>query len=142
LEATQSKLKITCPNCEEENIIKLSSEIKCKKCEKDLTKWRYSKITKKVLGAGTAFILGVAPAYEIGKHMHSEDRYPIATEYSIVHSCISSHSSPLQRVHIKNKKTICICALSKTMKKIDYDDFTKDQEKFLDIFEQKAAQCQ
>ena len=142
METTQSKLKIICPNCEEENIIKLSSEIKCKKCEKDLTKWRYSKITKKVLGAGTAFILGVAPAYEIGKHIHSENRYPIATEYSIVHSCISSYSTPLKRVQIKNKKAICICALSKTMKKIDYDDFKEDQEKFIDIFEQKAAQCQ
>ena len=142
METTQSKLKIICPNCEEENIIKLSSEIKCKKCEKDLTKWRYSKITKKVLGAGTAFILGVAPAYEIGKHMHVEERYPIATEYSIVNSCISQYSKPLRRVYIRQKKAICVCALSNTMKSIDYDEYKKDQEKFIDIFEQKAAQCQ
>jgi len=142
LETTQSKLKIICPSCEEENIVKLSTAIKCKKCKKDLTKWRYSKITKKVLGAGTAFILGVAPAYEIGKYMHSEDRYPVATEYAIVHSCISSYSAPLKRVYINNKKAICICALSKTMKKLDYDDFIEDREKFFDIFEQKAAQCQ
>ena len=138
----ESKLKLICPNCEEENIVKLSTEIKCKECKKDLTKWQYSKVTKKVLGAGTAFILGVAPAYEIGKHVHSEDRYPVATEYSIVHNCISSYSTPLKRVQIKNKKAICICALSKTMKKIDYDDFKEDQEKFIDIFEQKATQCQ
>lgn len=138
----ESKLKIICPDCEELNTIKLPSETNCKKCKKDLTKWRYAKISKKILGAGTAFILGVAPAYEIGKHIHSEDRYPVATEYSIVHSCISSYSVPLKRVQIKNKKAICICALSKTMKKIDYDDFKEDQEKFIDIFKQKAAQCQ
>ncbi len=142
METSKSKLKIICPNCDEENTIKLSSEIKCKKCKKDLIKWRYSKITKKVLGAGTAFMLGVAPAYEIGKHMHSEDRYPVATEYSIVHSCISSYSAPLNRVQIENKKAICVCALSNTMKTIDYDEYKKDQEKFIDIFEQKATQCQ
>lgn len=141
METTQSKLNITCPNCEEENIINLSSEIKCKKCEKKLTKWRYGKLKKKVLGTGIAFFL-IAPAYEIGKVMHSEDRYPIVTEYSIVQSCISSYDQPLQRVYIKNKKNICVCALSKTMKEVDYDDFKKDQEKFLDRFEQKATQCQ
>lgn len=138
----ESKLEIICPDCEELNTIKLSSEINCKKCEKDLTKWRYAKISKKILGAGTAFVLGVAPAYQIGKHMHNEDRYPVATEYSIVNSCVSQYSKPLRKIYINHKKAICVCALSKTMKKIDYDDFKEDQEKFIDIFEQKAAQCQ
>ena len=138
----ESKLKLICPNCEEENTVKLSTEIKCKKCKKDLTKWKYGKIKNKALIVWTVFIYGAVPAYEIEKYMHHEDRYPTATEYSIVHNCISSYSAPLKRVQIKNKKTICVCALSKTMKKIDYDDFTKDQEKFIDIFEQKAAQCQ
>jgi len=142
LESKQSKLEIICPSCEEENTIKLSSEIKCKKCEKDLSKWKYTKISKKIIGAGTAFIFGIAPAYQIGKHMHSEDRYPVATEYSIVNSCVSEYSEPLRRVQIRQKKAICICALSHTMKSIDYDDYKKNQEKFLDLFEQKAAQCQ
>ncbi len=143
LETSQSKLKIVCPNCEEENIIKLSSEIKCKKCEKDLTKWRYSKITKKVLGAGTAFILGVAPAYQIGKHMHSKDRYPVATEYSIVNSCVSEYSKPLRRTHIRQKKAICICALSHTMKEIDYDTYkeSRNDDKFFTVFREEANKC-
>jgi len=142
LESKETKLEIVCPNCEEENTIKLSTAIKCKKCEKDLSKWKYTKISKKIIGAGTAFVFGIAPAYQIGKHMHSEDRYPVVTEYSIVNSCVSQYSKPLRKVYINHKKAICICALSKTMKTIDYDDFKKDQEKFLNIFEQKAAQCQ
>lgn len=137
----ESKLEIICPDCEELNKIKLSSEIKCKKCEKDLTKWRYGKVSKKILGAGTAFILGVAPAYQIGKHMHNEHRYPVDTEYSIVNSCVSQYSKPLRRVYIQQKKAICICALSKTMRKIDYDDYKNDENKFFDIFEQKATEC-
>ena len=142
METPKSKLEIICPSCEEENTIKLSSEVKCKKCEEDLSKWKYTKISKKIIGAGTAFVFGIAPAYQIGKHMHSEDRYPVVTEYSIVNSCVSQYSKPLRKVYINHKKAICICALSKTMKTIDYDDFKKDQEKFLNIFEQKAAQCQ
>ena len=142
METPKSKLEIICPNCEEENAIKLSSEIKCKKCEKDLTKWKYSKFRKPIIGAMTAIMIGTPAAYQIGKHMHSEDRYPVATEYSIVNSCISQYSEPLRRVYIKQKKVICVCALSNTMKSIDYEDYKKDQEKFLDIFEQKAAQCQ
>ena len=142
METKQSKLKIICPSCEEENIIKLPSEIKCKKCKKDLTKWRYGKITKKVLGVGTAIAFGLLPAYEIGKHMYIEKRYPVATEYSIVNSCISQYSKPLRMVYIREKKSICVCALSNTMKTIDYNGYKKDQEKFMDIFEQKAAQCQ
>ena len=142
MESKETKLEIVCPNCEEENTIKLSTAIKCKKCEKDLSKWKYTKISKKIIGAGTAFVFGIAPAYQIGKHMHSEDRYPVVTEYSIVNSCVSQYSKPLRKVYINHKKAICICALSKTMKTIDYDDFKKDQEKFLNIFEQKAAQCQ
>jgi ribosomal protein S27E len=142
LESKETKLEIVCPNCEEENTIKLSTAIKCKKCEKDLSKWKYTKISKKIIGAGTAFIFGIAPAYQIGKHMYSEDRYPVATEYSIINSCVSTYSEPLRRVYIKQKKAICVCALSHTMKEIDYDDYTKNENKFLNIFEQKAVQCQ
>ncbi len=138
----ESKLEIICPNCDEENVIKLSSEIKCKKCKKDLSKWKYEKIKSKALAVWTIFIFGAVPAYEIEKHMQSEDRYPVATEYSIVNSCVSQYSKPLRKIYINHKKAICVCALSKTMKKIDYDDFKEDQEKFIDIFEQKAAQCQ
>ena len=142
METPKSKLEIICPNCEEENTIKLSSSIKCKKCEEDLTKWKYGKIVKKVIGAGMAFVIGGTSAYQVGKHINSEERYPVATEYSIVNSCVSIYSEPLRRVYIKQKKEICISALSDTMKEIDYDDYTKNQTKFLNIFEQKATQYQ
>jgi len=138
----ESKLELKCPSCDEENTVKLSSEIKCKKCEKDLSKWKYEKIKSKALAVWTIFIFGAVPTYEIEKYMYHEDRYPTATEYSIVHRCISSDPAPLKKAQIENKKEICICALSKTMKNIAYDEYKKDQEKFMDIFEQKAAQCQ
>ena len=138
----ESKLKIICPNCDEENTIKLSSEIKCKKCEEDLTKLKYSKFKKPIIGAMTAIMIGTPAAYQIGKHMHSEDRYPVAVEYSIVYRCIYNDGRPLLKAYIKQKKAICVCALSNTMTSIDYDDYINDEEKFMDIFEQKAAECQ
>lgn len=138
----KSKLEIICPNCDKENTIKLSSEIKCKKCEEDLTKSKYSKFKKPIIGAMTAIMIGTPAAYQIGKHMHSEDRYPVATEYSIVYNCIHKDRRPLLKAYIKPKKAICVCALSNTMKSIDYDDYINDEEKFMDIFEQKAAECQ
>ncbi len=138
----ESKLEIICPNCDEENTIKLSSEIKCKKCEEDLAKSKYSKFKKPIISAMTAIMIGTPAAYQIGKHMHSEDRYPVATEYSIVNSCIYKDKRPLHRAYIEKKQAICICALSDTMKSIDYDGYIKNEEKFIDIFEQKAAQCQ
>ncbi len=138
----ESKLELKCPSCEEDNTVKLSSEIKCKKCEKDLTKWKYGKIKNKALIVWTVFIYGAVPAYEIEKYMHHEDRYPTATEYSIVDNCIFKDKRPLSRAYIKQKKAICVCALSNTMKNIDYNEYKKDQEKFMDIFEQKAVQCQ
>jgi len=142
VEISQTKLEIVCPNCEEENTVKLSSEIKCKKCEKDLSTWKYGKIAKKVMCSGTAIVIGSISAYHVGKHIHSEDRYPIATEYSIVNSCVSNYSKPLRRIHIQQKKAICISVLSEIMKEFDYDDYKKDQAKFLDIFESKASKYQ
>ncbi len=142
MEDPSSKLEIICSNCEEENIIKLSSVIKRKKCDEDLTKSKYAKFKKPIISTMSALIMGTPAAYQVGKHIYSEDRYPVATEYSIVNSCVSQYSKPLRKIYINHKKAICICALSKTMKKIDYDDFKEDQEKFIDIFEQKATQCQ
>ena len=63
METPKSKLEIICPSCEEENTIKLSSSIKCKKYEEDLTRWKYEKIAKKVIGAGMAFVIGGTSAY-------------------------------------------------------------------------------
>jgi len=53
-------LNINCPSCNEENIVKLSSEIKCKHCEEPLTKTKYGKLKTPFIGTITAVIIGSA----------------------------------------------------------------------------------
>ena len=88
----------------------------------------------------TAIILGIGGGVYLDEKFET-DRYPINTEYNIIHSCLSSYEEPLNKRYYKNKKQICICALRKTENKIDFDEYKKDENKFLDIFEDKAKEC-
>ena len=69
------------------------------------------------------------------------DRYPISVEHSIIENCTSLYDKPLQRGSYKNKRNICICALSKTENILDYGDYKEDKYQFLDIFEEQSKKC-
>ncbi len=136
-EKNDNNLEIECPHCSKENKINLSKEIKCKHCEKPLIGQKYRK---PFMGAMTAFILGVGGTYYINEQFES-NRYPINFEYAIINSCVSYSEQPLLRKDYRNKKDICICALNKTQKEIDYSDYKKKQIAFMNIFEAKAREC-
>ena len=133
-------LNISCPNCDEENTIKLSSEIKCKHCEEPLTKTKYEKLKKPFLGTVTAMIIGSVGGHQIVEYF-DVDRYPMSVEHSILENCISSYKEPLRISRIRHKKKVCVCAFSKTIKKYDYDEFKKNQDEFLIIFENNSKEC-
>ena len=96
-------LNISCPNCDEENTIKLSSEIKCKHCEEPLTKTKYEKLKKPFLGTVTAMIIGSVGGHQIVEYF-DVDRYPMSVEHSILENCISSYKEPLRISRIRHKK--------------------------------------
>jgi hypothetical protein len=88
----------------------------------------------------TAVILGIGGGIFLDETFET-DRYPVNVEYNIIDSCLSSYEEPLKRGYYKQKRNICICALKKTEQKIDYDDYKKDRNRFLDIFEEEANKC-
>lgn len=133
-------LNINCPNCDEENIVKLSSEIKCKHCEKPLTKTKYGKVKTSFIGTITAVIIGSVGGHQIVEYFDT-DRYPMSVEHSILENCISSYDEPLRSSYIKNKKKVCVCAFYKTLKEYDYEEFKKNQDDFLNTFEIKSREC-
>jgi hypothetical protein len=130
-------LEIACPYCDEENKINLSSAIKCKHCNEPLINEKYSK---PIISVMTAVILGIGGGFFLDETFET-DRYPVNVEYNIIDSCLSSYEEPLKRGYYKQKRNICICALKKTEQKIDYDDYKKDRNRFLDIFEEEANKC-
>ena len=139
-EKQHTQLEVNCPNCDKENIIKLSSEIKCKNCEEPLTKWKYNQFRKPFIGTFSALLIGGFAGHHIDDYFE-KNRYPVAVEYKILDNCISSYDMPLRRSYIRDKKNVCVCAFSKTIKEYDYGDFKENQNDFLMLFEQKANEC-
>jgi len=136
-EKNDNNLDIECPHCSKENKINLSTEIKCKHCEKPLIGQKYRK---PFMSAMTAFILGAGGTYYINEQFEL-NRYPLNIENGIINSCVSYYEQPLSHKDYRNKENICICALNKTQKEIDYSDYKNKQNTFLNIFEAKAMEC-
>ena len=130
-------LEIDCPHCYEENKINLSSAIKCKHCNEPLIGEKYSK---PIISVMTAMILGISGGIFLDETFET-DRYPINIEYNIIDSCLSNYEEPLKRGYYKQKRNICICALKKTENELDYGDYKKDKNNFLNIFEKEAKEC-
>ena len=68
-------------------------------------------------------------------------RYPIKIEYKITANCVSSHTEPMKKQQFHKKLDICICALEDTELVYDYENYSLNQDKFMDIFEEKANEC-
>ena len=130
---------LDCPECEEENRVRLSSDIKCHKCQKSLLGFKY--IQKPLIKVSTALLIGGLSGHWIDDFFEFK-RYPIKIEHSIIENCLSGYSMPLKYFDFKEKREICICALEKTEKKFDYKDLEENSEGFFQIFRENVAQCQ
>ncbi|MFY4842157.1 hypothetical protein ACOTWI_07490 [Aliarcobacter butzleri] len=136
-ETNNNNLEIECSHCSKENKINLSTEIKCKHCKKPLIGQKYKK---PFMPAITAIILGIGGGYYFNEKL-DDNRYPLSVEYTLINSCVSNDERPLLRKNYNNKERICICALDKTQKEIDYSEYKKKQNTFMNIFEVKANEC-
>ncbi|WP_419675588.1 hypothetical protein ACN2CX_07560 [Aliarcobacter butzleri] len=115
----------------------MSTEIKCKHCEKPLIGQKYKKT---FMSAITAIILGIGGGYYFNEKL-DDNRYPLGLEYALIKSCVSPDERPLLDKDFEKKENICICALNKTQKEIDYPKYKKKQSTYLNIFEVKAYEC-
>jgi len=136
----EHKIHINCPNCDKENIIELNDDIKCKKCGESLiTEKIYKTKIKPIIGAGSAIILGIGGGVYIDNH-YFDTRYPLNVEYKIIRNC-ASYDMPYSKYQIKKATNICICALEKTEKNIDFEEFNKNNNTFLQHFQENIDKC-
>lgn len=132
-------MKIECPHCATDNDIELAGDISCKKCEKSFKDFEFSK--RKLVPAITALFIGIVGGYKLDGIVRPE-RYPLATEYAIVDTCVNSATNIVTTGHYINKREICLCALSKTVKDISYSDYKSKQSTFATSFKKHAWGCQ
>ena len=92
------------------------------------------------MSAKGAIVLGLGIGTLLGGTFETE-RYPMRLEHSILENCISSYNEPLSTSRIRNKKKICICALEETIKEYDHKKYEKNQDDFLEKFENKSKEC-
>jgi hypothetical protein len=129
---------IECPKCFKYNDLKLKENVKCGHCQEELSGHKYKK---RVISVTTALMIGVGGSYATNKYLFTENRYPLAVEYSIIESCVNSHKKPLAYSVYGKKREICLCALEETIDDVSYKKFSKDETSFLITFEKKAKQC-
>ena len=122
---------ICCPTCKDVNTIKISEEIKCKKCETSFTGKKFfgkiscSTISKLLLGAtlgvgGTVYSeIKIINNLSEKENQKIERRIPIPAEntYKHVKSCITLHSE--NGFYTKKIRDNCFCTIEELSK--DYD---------------------
>ena len=85
--ANKNNLEIECPYCFEENSIKLSETIKCKKCSKSLINEKYKK---PILSAFATILIGSGLGVTADGYLNI-NRASVKTEYKMMKSCINYH---------------------------------------------------
>lgn len=135
-------MKLICENSNCKKEIEIDEKIICSHC-KTLQK---KTLAIKPLVAG-AILAGFAAfaGYKVSPIVTSSSdnwRYPVKTEFSIIDSCINSDKSIQLRIHLKQKKEICITATEQTMQQISYANFKENQSKFTNAFRQNIKKLQ
>lgn len=135
------KLELSCPKCDKENIVNLSTQLSCKHCGEILTEKKYMKkpwlnlsmLVVSILGISIGIILSIIVYIKF-----SPTRYPVNIEYQEITNCISPLTEPLKQSGIPNKQNVCICAMNETMKIVDFDLYNENKAVFNAVFQQKA----
>lgn len=130
---------IECPKCKKEKEIKFTHGLLCDHCKADISDYKYKKTA---LAATTALIIGATGAHMVDKYVLAENRYPLETESAILDYCRNGHNSLIYQETQKQINEMCICALSNTLKTVDYSEIKKDTKKFLRQFDQQIDSCQ
>lgn len=134
-------MHIECPSCSTENEIEYGEKIVCGECKESFSGHTYKRFKKPIISATTALIIGSYGTYKIDKLLIEESRYPVNIEYELIDSCVNSSRSSLSYARYTEKKSICSCALEKTMERIKYRKFEESEKEFLSRFRESIAIC-
>lgn len=133
-------MQIECPACQEANQIEYAENIKCGKCEKTLANHYYKRFKKPIISTTFAVCIAALGGYKVEKAI-SDDRYPMATEYELISACSSGQFYALSRKTAKEKASLCVCALEKTVDDISYSDIKGNEQQFVTRFKANIAAC-
>lgn len=131
-------MKIECPKCFKKNNLNLEAKVNCGHCKEEITGYTYKK---PIISATTALVIGVGGFYVTDRYVLPEDRYPVAVEYSLIDSCVSSSRGPMRYRHYERKQDVCFCSLEETMKDVSFRDYKKNENEFLETFAANVKKC-
>ncbi|WP_339648989.1 hypothetical protein [Halopseudomonas pelagia] len=130
-------MQIECPACKKGNSLNLEQAVRCGHCKAELTGSTYKK-TKKVTGAVVLALFAGAVGHNV---LSSDDRYSIAVEYELVHTCVSGSQRAQAIPAYEIKKEDCICALRAVQPDFSVVKMRKDTQQFVDAFWSEATAC-
>jgi hypothetical protein len=133
-------MQIECPACQEANQIEYAENIKCGKCEKTLAGHFYKRFKKPLISTSVAVCIAALGGYKVEKAI-SDDRYPMAEEYELINACSSGQIYALSSKSAKEKTSLCVCALEKTVNDISYSDIKGNEQQFVTRFKANIAAC-
>lgn len=136
----KNKIEIVCSKCSKDNTVKLSDKLHCKHCEEEITEKKYIKKPWILIPTTVAILSGIAGGVYIDEKIET-DRFPMAVEHSLLESCISLDEKPLRQVDVKKKKEICVCALGRTIKEVEYSVYEDNENLFMRSFGKYANEC-
>jgi hypothetical protein len=134
-------MRIECPSCSQANNLNLLRTIICAKCKEPLSGHKYSKSGKPMLSAISAVILSVIGYKAIDSNFWEEGRYPVATEYAIIDSCVNADKRPLPTPVYDAKKNTCVCLLEKTMVTLPYNEYENEKALLFSLFNKSLEEC-
>ena len=125
-------IEIECPECTENNTIKLSSIIKCKKCEKSLVG---EKFKKPFFSAMSLLLLGTGVGVGIDPYLNI-NRPSVKTEYKMMKQCIEIYGNS------KSVRDNCTCAVKSMAGVVDAQKArTYGSDWLADVLNDKYNNC-
>jgi hypothetical protein len=133
-------MQIECHACKKANQIQYGVNIKCGVCKEKLSGHFYKRFKKPVISTSVAVCIAAFGGYQVEKAI-SDDRYPMAEEYELINACSSGQISFLSLKSAKEKTSLCVCALEKTVDGFSYSDIKGNEKQFISRFRENIASC-
>ncbi|MFT6655606.1 MAG: hypothetical protein ACJAWI_002380 [Marinomonas primoryensis] len=133
-------MQIECPACKKANEIQYGVNIKCGVCKEKLSGHFYKCFKKPLISTSVAVCIAAFGGYQVEKAI-SDDRYPMAIEYELINICSSEQLYSLPHKSAKEKTSLCVCALEKTVDDIVYSDFKENEKQFVSRFKSNIVAC-
>ncbi|MDD5051424.1 MAG: hypothetical protein PHO27_01685 [Sulfuricurvum sp.] len=111
------KLELSCPKCDKDNTVNLSTQLSCKHCGEILTEQKYIKKPLLSISTTKSIILGTILSGLVMSFLYftfKKDRYSTREEFTILTNCIMQNKNLFGRSS-SDRQNICIDAYNQTL---------------------------